>query len=642
MSSTPQTVSRIVVASNGASSYHGRTSTLFDENPHDRANTETRPRMPDEWVEKGLVAEAARQRQLEEVNFRLGKLDFDGVEPDLGMHLLSLHWNRQHHSFLTTYRPAFMRDMACGGPYFSKLLLNAIYFGASKFSPRHEVRRVADDVRTAGWQFRQRVRELLGGALDKSEVTTIQALLVMTNSLFALGDERSAAWLYAGLAFRMIVDLGMHVDTVDLASTRKFSDEDYEIRRRVFWAAFVVDKIQSLYQGRPVSIKESDTLVPIKFLDTYEELENWSPFAYSTQSSSTYQGSPAYSITTFQHLCKLSVILSDILSTIYTERTFDSSPGELSAKLESIHSKLTTWHSHLPAHLAVDVKKEPITPPPHVLSLHAMYNVLMILLHRPFVADGHLYSTSRSISVNSFIACATAAENIVDLLRVYDKAFSVRRAPYLISYATYVAATIHARIAAKRGIGSNAHSNLKACLAVFRENQETNWAVRRANAIVQNLMKRLGVDIPSPDETRIDRDNGGNSQSSTPGTSTSRSMAREPSLHSLDIDGIIQSFVREQETMQVPQASQSGRNMSSDATFPAQQMWSFPSTEVQGVGPQSENQDTNTLAYETDSSWLYQGQQQPFGEVSISVDDLLYGFNGSALDSFPILDGTMM
>jgi len=235
---TPKSVSRIFVAANGSSSYHGRTSTLFDENSHERSVVEARPKMPDEWIEKGLVAEAARQRQLEDVNFRLGKLDFDGVEPELGMHLLSLHWNRQHHSFLTTYRPAFMRDMACNGPYFSKLLLNAIYFGASKFSPRHNVRRVTDDVRTAGWQFRQRVRELLGEALDKSEITTIQALLVMTNSLFALGDERSAAWLYAGLAFRMIIDLGMHVDTVDLASARKFSDEDYEIRRRVFWAAF--------------------------------------------------------------------------------------------------------------------------------------------------------------------------------------------------------------------------------------------------------------------------------------------------------------------------------------------------------------------------------------------------------------------
>lgn len=192
----------------------------------------------EEWIEKGLVAESARQRQFEQVNARLGKLDFDGVEPEMGLHLLSLHWNRQHHSFLITYRPAFMRDMACNGPYFSKLLLNAIYFSAAKFSPRQELRRERDNVRTAGWQFRQRVRELLGGALDKSDITTIQALLIMTNSLFALGDERSAAWLYAGLAFRMIVDLGMHVEAPKLTSHRKFSDEDSEIRRRVFWAAF--------------------------------------------------------------------------------------------------------------------------------------------------------------------------------------------------------------------------------------------------------------------------------------------------------------------------------------------------------------------------------------------------------------------
>lgn len=381
-------VSRLVTA-NGMSSYHGRTSTLFDDNAdHDRPSAGMRPRMPEEWIENGLVAEAARQRQLEDISFRTGTLDFDGVDPELGMHLLSLHWNRQHHSFLVTYRPAFMRDMACGGPYFSKLLLNAIYFGASKFSSRHaEVRRVADDVRTAGWHFRKRVRQLLGEALDRSEITTIQALLVMTNSLFALGDERSAAWTYAGIAFRMIVDLGLHVDTLDLANTQGISDEDYEIRRRVFWAAFgkssclssnlslslnlplVVDKIQSLYQGRPVSIKESDTLVPIKFLDTYEELEQWAPFAYTSQPSGAYLGSPAYSVSTFKQLCLLSTILGDILSSIYTERSFNKSPEDLASKLQNMHEKLTSWRNNLPSHLVFNAKNTPTTPPPHVLSL---------------------------------------------------------------------------------------------------------------------------------------------------------------------------------------------------------------------------------------------------------------------------------
>jgi hypothetical protein len=172
---------------------------------------------------------------METINYSAGRLDFDGVDPELGMHLLSLHWNRQHHSSLITYRSAFMRDMACDGPYFSKLLLNAIYFGASKFSTRLEMR---SNRRAAGQQFRQRVRELLGGALDRSKITTIQALLIMTSSLFALGDERSAAWLYAGTAFRMIIDLGLHIDDLSLSASRKLSEEDYEIRRRVFWGAF--------------------------------------------------------------------------------------------------------------------------------------------------------------------------------------------------------------------------------------------------------------------------------------------------------------------------------------------------------------------------------------------------------------------
>ncbi|KAH6642248.1 fungal-specific transcription factor domain-containing protein [Boeremia exigua] len=629
--SRANSVSRIVVSSNGVPSYHGRTSTLFEENYQDRSTPEANTRMPEEWVEKGLIAEAACQRQLEDVNLRLGKLDFDGVEPELGQHLLSLHWNRQHHSFLITYRPAFMRDMACKGPNFSKLLLNAIFFSASKFSPRRELRRDADDVRTAGWKFRERVRGLLGGALDKSDITTIQALLIMCNSLFALGDERSAAWLYAGLAFRMIVDLGIHVDKAGLTTHRKFSDEDLEIRRRVFWAAFVVDKIQSLYQGRPVTLKEADTLVPIKFLDTYEELEHWTPQAYLTQSDVTYSGSPAYSISTFKHLCKLSLVLSDILSTIYTERSSDKSSAELSTKLESIHATLQAWYRDLPAHLA-DLGQLPTTPPPNVLSLLAMYHVLVILLHHPFVADGHLYSTSRSISVNSLKCCATAANDIVHLLRVFDKAFSVRRAPYLISYATYVAATIHVRIAAKRGPGSDAHSSLAACLAVFRENQETNPAVRRANALVQNLMKRLGVQMHSIDDCQIHKDRSSGSQRQSPEAVSSAATGRGPSLQGLDLDGIIQSFVREQENAQITQVGTPEHSTMNTPTLMAPPR----PTAVAGSMLDAAGPDVNSLNYDYNGQWLAHGQHQMYGDVSVPVDDLYYGFNSAALDSIPI------
>ncbi|CRJ86917.1 hypothetical protein BN1723_000205 [Verticillium longisporum] len=637
----------MVVSANGVSSYHGRTSALYEDNVQERASAaDLHPRMPEAWIEKGLVAEAATQRQLEDFNYQSGALDFDGVDPVLGMHLLSLHWNRQHHSFLITYRPAFMRDMACGGPYFSKLLLNAIYFGASKFSPRHDVRKDPNDVRTAGWEFRERVRELLGSALDRSDVTTIQALLVMTNSLFALGDERSAAWLYAGLAFRMIIDLGMHVDVPDLG--RKFSDEDLEIRRRVFWGAFVVDKIQSLYQGRPVTIKESDTLVSIKFLDTYEEFEHWRPFACSSQSND-YPGSPAYSVSTFTSLCRLSVAMSDILGCIYTERSFSQAATELSKMLETLNAKLSAWKESLPTHLIFDPNKFSCIPPPHVLSLHAMYHVLTILLHRPFVADGHLYTTSRSVSVNSFITCASAANSIVALLRAYDRAFTVRRAPYLVSYATYVAATIHARIAAKRSNESDAHRSLQTCLAVFRENSETNWAVRKANAIVQSLMKRLGVsvaegnlgsDVHCQNAPRATAQRSSNNGAENADIATAPDHAEQaeiavpdnisPSAGWSDIDGIIQSFVKGQDGLAAASEYQADlghmNNFMQAQTAPIPPGGFYHNIEVIRPLDDRNPSDNTVTAWSTDI-------HAPGGTASI--DDLLFGFNGSALDSFP-------
>ena len=270
-----------------------------------------------------------------------------------------------------------------------------------------------------------------------------------------------------------------------------------------------------------------------------------------------------------------------------------------------------------------------------------MYHVLAILLHRPFVADGHLYNTSRAISVNSFMECASAASNIVHLLRVYDRSFSIRRAPYLISYATYVAATIHARIAAKQDVNSEAHSNLETCLAVFQENQETNWAVQRANGIVQGLMKRLGVVMRSAsDGWIIDRDrravtspsqlaetrrddvpsNTDVSHTMTPmnNWSTSRHISTNGGIIDLDIDGIIQSFLGEQDSAQVPSAP---TNVVDTEAFPV----SNPQPLSYEIPPQSRPADQ---AGDGHGAIARSGWQQP------SVDDLLFGFNGSALDSF--------
>ena len=103
-------------------------------------------------------------------------------------------------------------------------------------------------------------------------------------------------------------------------------------------------------------------------MDTYEEFEHWKPFAYNTQSKN-YPGSPAYSVSTFTSMCRLSVTMSDILSCMYTERTSNQSAAELTEMLDNLNSKLAAWKDALPAHLVFDPNKSTQNPPPHVINL---------------------------------------------------------------------------------------------------------------------------------------------------------------------------------------------------------------------------------------------------------------------------------
>ena len=242
-----------------------------------------------------------------------------------------------------------------------------------------------------------------------------------------------------------------------------------------------------------------------------------------------------------------------------------------------------------------------------------MYNVLLILLNRPFVSEGHLYSDSPTVVAEAFAACATAATRIVNLLRVYDHAFSIKRAPYLISYATYVSATILVRIAAQRkNPRSDAHTNLRTCLSVLEKNQETNWAVRKARKVIIDLADRMRVELVGSEKCVeaggvgegsgsnnggvVQAAAGGSMQFSSPPIGNSRRIAlqswdsadssqdgsttilthEEPTstgpsgelngLPDIDLDAIIQSFMQNQQTEQGGAGTGSGTAATTDIT----------------------------------------------------------------------------
>lgn len=242
-----------------------------------------------------------------------------------------------------------------------------------------------------------------------------------------------------------------------------------------------------------------------------------------------------------------------------------------------------------------------------------MYEVMLVILHRPFVSEGHLYiKDNHTVAVESFSICVDAATSIVALFRIYDRDFSIKRAPYLIAYATYVAATIHVRVAAQLEAPSHAHSMLQFCLYVFEQNRETNSAVKRAELVVGNLMKRMGVQMAA--ETNLNLQNNLNEVQSprfpTSGILDLDSADRTNDNRDIDIDMVIQSFnpyMNTWDTQSQPTAMMNSRqDFSGSISIPEGMVSSY---------------DHNTLSQSQDTRAWYP-----------PVYDLLVGFPGNPDD----------
>ncbi|KAE8389428.1 hypothetical protein BDV23DRAFT_194496 [Aspergillus alliaceus] len=476
-----------------------------------------------------LVSSSARFRQLERFNFKSNTYNFDGVNPELAIHLLSLYWDRQLDVSAVIYRPLFMRDMACGGPYFSKLLLNAIYLTASKFSPRLEVRDDDSDRLTAGRMFRRRITELVNYHMTRSEITTVQALLL-----------RSLAWLYSGMAINMIMDLGIQTDHRSDRKVKGLSSEESEMRKRLFWGAYGkadFPKFQSLYQGRPIRLREADASIPLGSLDEYEEYDQLDSVSYGRPLS--YLAIPARYVSTLRRYCSLSIVMPRMLETLYTEHSVSGDPSVLFESSASLGRQLQSWYDNLhPGLTAEPLGPFASTASPHTLTLAALYHTLQILLHRPFVSDGHLRSVSSSVATVAFEACVTAVEAIHDTLNTYSTTFSIGLAPYSVSYATYV-----------KPRGSYAHNCLPNCLVILREHELLFLGSKRVLKVILSLIQAMGVEMEDQEagssnrEERTGRITGFHSTSS----GKSRQQARattdvEYELSSYDMDIIIGSF----------------------------------------------------------------------------------------------------
>jgi hypothetical protein len=108
---------------------------------------------------------------------------------------------------------------------------------------------------------------VFSGVLQPSRIELVQALLLMGQYLHG-SLELNTCWTVVGLAIRMAQGLGLHLDPSNFTS----EIVQQEVRKRVWWGCFVIDRILSMKVGRPPTIHDDVNIkvgLPLAIDDEY-------------------------------------------------------------------------------------------------------------------------------------------------------------------------------------------------------------------------------------------------------------------------------------------------------------------------------------------------------------------------------------
>lgn len=501
--------------------YHNQTSAIHEDPPdafHQSLSSATQP-SPSEIVEKStddtrhqLAANAAAQKNLESLTLNATSPQAD-VPPEISTVLLKLHWCWLHPSFLFVYRPAFTRDMLQSArqghdtSYCSTTLFKVLCAHSCRFIRDPEALWGPENYNENFSQFSNRLMSEAKGllameTLNQPSIPTIQALLQQSARDIACGRS-SSSWLYSGMAFRMAIDLGLHVSPDVLQRhSPTLSTEDVEIRKRLFWSLYAWDKHISLYLGRMPNFLMGSESVSLEFLDDFTEQDPWEPFYGPDPASNElppYPAVPGHVVSCFTQLCKLCTLMSQMMLNLYSQSPVDSesSPSARAAAFVKIDRDLQQWYRSLPSFLHIPPDRIPeLSPPPHITSLNLMYHNTLILLHRPLVSSGHALDSEASWK--SWETCRSATTTIYHLLQMYIKTFGFHHITYMNSYCTYTAATTAVYQLETSDAGSHFdHANekvlteLRFLLDILQRTSSAMPGLNRSIDIIRTRIKRI-------------------------------------------------------------------------------------------------------------------------------------------------------
>lgn len=242
--------------------------------------------------------------------------------------------------------------------------------------------------------FHTAAYKYLDGLLAMDDIKCIQGLLLL--SVYGLIEPRAVnVWHTTGLAMRTAIDLGMsHMITsenVDLLES--------EMRKRVFWCAYVMERSVCFALGRPMSIRNADVDLDLPFIATDNDL-----LSTNVSHSGYYGKAPdPWDTSTFVHVVKLRQLNVTIQETFFPVVKPLLPFTYYQGTREQLRKQLNEWISCAPRYsLAVSTFQT-------IEWLECAYHYALISFHRP--TPGCSAITPECLKI-----CADSSISIISLL----------------------------------------------------------------------------------------------------------------------------------------------------------------------------------------------------------------------------------
>ncbi|KAF9580876.1 hypothetical protein BGW38_002298 [Lunasporangiospora selenospora] len=279
------------------------------------------------------------------------------------------------------------------------LILNAIFCNACWYS---------DDpiIRQDSTKYFNRAKIILDETYHVSRVSTIQALLLMSHHQYAVGNY-SGGWLYTGMATRIAHDIGLHRQDVQANEP-----EEAEIRRRVWWAVYIADRLGGGILGRPLNLRDKEYNVQMPSDDWIAELGGDDPVEYPFEPERIISCRLLWSVKLFMQMGNVLNTMHCIEAEINGAFLADISRTQL----PQLHNSLTSWFLSLPNELMYTPytmspnSNHPPSPPTALM--HMFYYTTLTMLHRPYLRPVNSAAIDPNFLVSSRNICTAAATNV--------------------------------------------------------------------------------------------------------------------------------------------------------------------------------------------------------------------------------------